>query len=115
MNRKTPRKLAEAILPKRLFASAQTKYRRFYWWHFGSPKPHRTRRAVKRLLKRQSPIHLELGSGPRPEMEGWTSLDWGSTAAIQIDLHEPLPFPDSSVEAIYSSHMLEHFTYPHPM
>jgi predicted SAM-dependent methyltransferase len=48
-------------------------------------------------------------------MEGWTSVDLNLAADIQHDLSKPLPLPDESVDAIYSSHMLEHFTYPHPM
>jgi predicted SAM-dependent methyltransferase len=48
-------------------------------------------------------------------MSAWTSIDLCTGADMQLDLREPLPFPDSCVEAIYSSHVLEHFTYPRPM
>ncbi|MEK6285221.1 MAG: methyltransferase domain-containing protein [Acidobacteriota bacterium] len=34
---------------------------------------------------------------------------------IRLDLTQSIPFPDNSVELIYSSHVLEHFSYPIPM
>ena len=54
-------------------------------------------------------IKLELGAGDR-RMPGWTGLDKTFMAEIRCDLEkESLPFEDSSVDEIYSSHFLEHF------
>ncbi|MGH8018325.1 MAG: amidohydrolase family protein [Opitutaceae bacterium] len=47
--------------------------------------------------------------------EGWTSMDWNEGNDLRMDITKPLPFPDNSVESIYSSHTFEHFSYPHPM
>ncbi len=83
-----------------------------------------------------SPIWLNLGSGPHA-VDGWTNLDrspamrlsrqpllrwmalrsgladeanlpaW-SPEVRSCDLRRPLPFEDQTVDAIYSSHLLEH-------
>src|SRR5512142_3223126 len=98
------REIVRNLLPRRLLELR----RRLYWWRYGRPRPRRARRAAERLLRRGGPIFLELGSGPREEMRGWTSVDLNVGADIQHDLTTPLPLPDDSVDAIYSSHVLEH-------
>jgi len=65
---------------------------------------------IKELLKGSRPIKLELGAGDR-SMEGWISVDMCDNCALNLDLTAPIPFPDNSVSMIYSSHVLEHFTY----
>ncbi len=107
--------VAEKVLPQQLFRSTIRLYRRAYWWNHNRPRPSRAGEVVKRLLKEDRPIRLELGSRPRQGMEAWTSIDLDNGADIQFDLRQPLPFPDNSVDEIYSSHFLEHFTYPTPM
>jgi predicted SAM-dependent methyltransferase len=42
-------------------------------------------------------------------MDGWISVDMHPESDIQRDLKRKLPFPDNSVDKIYSSHVLEHF------
>jgi len=72
------------------------------------------RRVVEQALASGEDIHLELGAGGR-ERRGWITVDF-ENADIRMDLGAaPLPFPDNSVSYIYSSHVFEHFTYPHPM
>lgn len=66
---------------------------------------------IKELLNGTSPIKLELGAGDR-NMEGWVSVDRSDNCELNLDLTEPIPFPDNSVSMVYSSHVLEHFTYP---
>lgn len=48
-------------------------------------------------------------------MENWTTSDINGNGDLQLDLTKPIPFPDNSVDKIYSSHLLEHFSYPYPM
>lgn len=73
----------------------------------------RNERLVDLRLRNMETIRLELGAGR--SREGWTTIDLAN-ADIRLDLTaEPIPFPDNSVDHIYSSHTFEHFTYPEPM
>ena len=64
---------------------------------------------VNDLLEAGSAIKLEIGAGPVKGKNGWTTLDLSEESDLFWDLHEPLPFPDGSVDIIYCSHVLEHF------
>jgi SAM-dependent methyltransferase len=60
-----------------------------------------------------SPLKINLGCG-RDVKEGWINIDIEEGPRIDVvhDLNlvkiEPLPFPDSSVDEIYASHVMEH-------
>lgn len=66
---------------------------------------------VKTLLEGTEPIKLEIGAGPERKIQGWTTADMCDGCDLVLDLAKPLPFPDNSIEKIYSSHVLEHFYY----
>jgi predicted SAM-dependent methyltransferase len=106
LRRVLPAPVAEGLL--RLRAQA-------YWWNRRRLKPRNDARVVRALLASGKPIWLELASWTRPEQVGWTFSDLGGGGDLQLDLTRPLPFPDNSVARIYSSHVLEHFSYPSPM
>jgi predicted SAM-dependent methyltransferase len=63
-----------------------------------------------RLSSGQSPIKLELGAGGKKGVNGWTTVDLGG-ADIAHDLKFGIPLQNESVEAIYSSHLLEHLNH----
>lgn len=65
---------------------------------------------VKTLLARGAPIQLDIGAGDtrRP---GWVTLDISEGSDLNWDLRRGIPFPNSSVQTIYSSHLLEHMDY----
>lgn len=63
----------------------------------------------KSLLKK-SVIKLELGSGSKKGINGWTTIDIGKSD-ICWDLRMGIPLPDNSVKKIYSSHLLEHIPF----
>ena len=69
-----------------------------------------TKDRVKELLSRASPIRLDIGAGDvhRP---GWVTLDISDGCDLFWDLRNGIPFPDSSVDLVYSSHLLEHMPY----
>ena len=70
---------------------------------------------VKCLVRNHSMINLELGGGNN-KREGWLNIDlFTDKADLQLDLRRRLPFPNLSVDNIYSSHVLEHFSYPEPL
>jgi predicted SAM-dependent methyltransferase len=54
---------------------------------------------------------VEIGAGPKRGTKGWLTLDSCEGSDIQWSLENGLPFNDSSVQAIYASHVLEHFYY----
>lgn len=55
-------------------------------------------------------ISLELGSGPKKGINGWTTVDLCGSD-INHDLRKGIPLPDGRVDRIYSSHMFEHIPY----
>lgn len=54
-------------------------------------------------------IKLNLGSGTS-RYQDYLSVDLHTDADLNHDLTTPLPYKDGTVDAIYSSHVIEHFT-----
>jgi predicted SAM-dependent methyltransferase len=103
------------LLPAALTRPVLGLWRRYYWWRKRRIVPGRNRKVVDTLLARGAPIRLELGSWTRPELAGWTFSDINGNGDLQLDLTAPIPFPDDTVDKVYSSHLIEHFAYPAPM
>lgn len=53
---------------------------------------------------------LEIGSGP-VRRQGWISLDHCRGADLVWDLRKMLPIPSNTMDAVYASHVLEHFSF----
>jgi predicted SAM-dependent methyltransferase len=68
------------------------------------------RRKARRLAQTR-PLRLHLGSGSHA-LDGWVNVDLAGVGH-GVDLHwnltRRLPFPDASVQAVFSEHVLEHF------
>lgn len=59
-------------------------------------------------------LKIELGGGTRAHGNGFANIDIDPAADFEWNLDEtPYPFPDDSVNAVYSSHCLEHLDCPH--
>ncbi|MFN2127554.1 MAG: class I SAM-dependent methyltransferase [Anaerolineales bacterium] len=69
-----------------------------------------TKRRIRQLLASGDPIFLELGAGPRKGKNGWVTSDLFIGPDLMIDLLKPLPFPDNTIDMVYASHVLEHFS-----
>jgi predicted SAM-dependent methyltransferase len=54
-------------------------------------------------------VNMEIGSGNKKGKHEWLMIDMNDNCDIFWDLNWPMPFDDSSVDMIYSSHVLEHF------
>jgi predicted SAM-dependent methyltransferase len=65
---------------------------------------------VKQLLHRDL-ILLELGSGEKKGKDGWVTIDLNRNCDLYWDLNKGLPFPNSTITKIYSSHVFEHFHF----
>jgi predicted SAM-dependent methyltransferase len=70
-----------------------------------------SKKEVRRLLKERSEIFVELGSGDKKGKGGWITIDMAKNCDIFWDLRKGLPFPDESLQRIYSSHFFEHLSY----
>jgi predicted SAM-dependent methyltransferase len=66
---------------------------------------------AKRILHTRKNIFLELGSGNKKGRNGWTTIDMKRNCDLYWDLRWGIPFPDNTVEKIYSSHFFEHLTF----
>lgn len=62
-------------------------------------------------LSRKKFIKLELGSGNKKGKNEWTTIDCCGGADIFWDLRYGIPLKSSTVDYIYSSHLLEHIPY----
>jgi predicted SAM-dependent methyltransferase len=69
-----------------------------------------SRRRARELAAQGGTLRLHLGSGPE-RLAGWVNVDLYFPAELCLDLRAPLPFPDDSVDAIYSQHFLEHLDH----
>ncbi len=69
-----------------------------------------TKGRVRKLIRANRPIWLDIGAGDRREERGWTTLDLSPACDLCWDLGRGLPFPDHSIERLYSSHTFEHFS-----
>ena len=65
---------------------------------------------IYQVLKRQK-ICLEIGSGDKKGTGDWITLDGGFFADIHWDLRQGIPFPDNSIDRIYTSHCFEHIPF----
>lgn len=55
-------------------------------------------------------MKLNLGCGSK-KLEGYINIDlYRDDADMNIDLRHGLPYPDGSVEEIFASHIIEHFS-----
>jgi predicted SAM-dependent methyltransferase len=73
----------------------------------------RHRRGIEKAAALAAPglLRLNLGSGSHPK-PGWVNVDLADDRAdIQLDLREPLPFPDASVEAVYAADAIDSLSY----
>jgi predicted SAM-dependent methyltransferase len=69
---------------------------------------------VQRLLEQQ-PLRLHLGSG-KERKDGWVNVDLlGDPVDLPWDVTRRLPFPDGSVDVIFSEHLLEHLSLANGM
>ncbi|MBF0153440.1 MAG: methyltransferase domain-containing protein [Magnetococcales bacterium] len=62
---------------------------------------------------RQGIVRVHLGSGQVHYIPGWINLDANMISAradVRADLRHALPFHDSTVDAFYSHHVIEHLT-----
>jgi predicted SAM-dependent methyltransferase len=71
----------------------------------------KNRKKIESLIQSPLPIKLELGAGENRGIPGWTYIDSNDQCDLDLDLAQPLPFPDDRVDIIYSSHLMEHFKY----
>lgn len=108
-------KIARSLLPAFVLDAVLTPWRKYYWWQRTRLSPSRNRKVINALVSSGKPINLELGSWRRDGLDDWVFSDLGGGGDVQLDLVKPIPFPDGSVDRIYSSHLLEHFSFPHPM
>ena len=59
-------------------------------------------------------LKIELGGGSRARGDGFANIDIDPVADFHWNLDEvPYPFPDESVDELYSSHCMEHLECPH--
>ena len=68
-------------------------------------------RQARQHDKNTSVIRLDLGGGDAPGSTGWLNIDVTDGADIYWDLRRGIPFGDGRVEAVYSSHLLEHMPF----
>ena len=71
----------------------------------------RIQREINNLTKNKIIVNLEIGFGPKKGTGDWITLDLCNECDIKYDVRNGIPFADSSINMLYSSHLLEHFAF----
>ena len=71
----------------------------------------RSRKSLSALTSGARPLKLDLGGGYRAGENGWTTVDVSHECDLYWDLRYGIPFPDGTVDALYSSHLFEHLSF----
>ena len=66
---------------------------------------------IRRLLAERLEISIEVGSGSKKGKGEWITIDLNEESDLQWNLVKGIPFPDQSINKIYSSHFFEHLSY----
>ena len=67
------------------------------------------KKAAEMLASGISRLHLGCGA---THLDGWINIDlFGTKADVYLDLRNPLPFEDASVDAVFHEHLIEHLPY----
>lgn len=69
---------------------------------------------IRQYMESHETVKLQIGCGPHP-LPGWLNSDISYTpcrkGALYLDAGKPFPFPDHSIDFIFSEHVFEHLTY----
>jgi len=73
------------------------------------------RARIRRFLAESDIRRLQIGAGNNVR-KGWLNTNWypirlGRNGAIFLDATERFPFPDNSIDRIFTEHMIEHVPY----
>src|SRR4051812_43764196 len=71
----------------------------------------KTKGRVKDILRTGNPVWLEIGSGAKKGVNGWITMDMQAACDLRWDLRKGIPFPDKTLNKIYSSHLFEHLSF----
>ena len=67
--------------------------------------------SIKSYLDSNGPKKLQIGCGKNP-LSGWLNTDLlANQKVVYVDAVKKLPFPDNSLDYIYSEHIFEHISY----
>lgn len=64
-----------------------------------------------RKYRGQKNLRFNIGAGDYLK-EGFVNLDFSPSAAVRLDLRQPLPFENECCELVFSEHFVEHLYYP---
>lgn len=91
--------LIEKILPFIVAVAATPKY-----WS--------SKRKIRRLVEERNEISIEVGAGDKKGVGEWVTIDIARRCDLYWDLRKGIPFPDSKIKNLYSSHFFEHLSFP---
>lgn len=79
------------------------------YWHCRSLLSRRS--LIKDYLESSGSKKLQIGCG-RNRLSGWLNTDLvANHEVVYMDATKPLPFPDNSLDCIFSEHIFEHISY----
>lgn len=74
------------------------------------PKAWLSRRRIRKRLLIPGLRLVNFGAGTY-RLDGWINADISPSAEYYIDARQKLPFPDGTLDAVFSEHFLEHLEY----